>query len=97
MLQVATLEPATHAYSFWEGIPAGARSAFGRLFAASRTLRGICVVQRSVRGQDPAAMMLQLGFGPLQLVTSFAVTMSGEKGAETRAAERDRGRWRVGG
>lgn len=40
-----TLEPATHAYSFWEGIPVEGRRALGRLFVKSRTLRGIAVVQ----------------------------------------------------
>eukprot|EP00955_Chlamydomonas_euryale_P101391 365340-Chlamydomonas_euryale.AAC.12 len=40
-----TLEPATHAYSFWEGIPEAGRQAMGRLFARSRTMRGIAVVQ----------------------------------------------------
>lgn len=44
-----TLDPATHAYSFWEGVPGGARTAFGRLFAASATLTGVAVVQRAVR------------------------------------------------
>ncbi len=37
--QVASLEPATHAYTFWEGIPHEARASFGQLFARSRTLR----------------------------------------------------------
>ena len=36
--QVATLDPATHAYSFWEGVPPSGKQAFGRLFAASTTL-----------------------------------------------------------
>jgi hypothetical protein len=36
---VASLEPATHAYTFWEGIPHEARCCFGELFARSRTLR----------------------------------------------------------
>ena len=38
-LQVATLEPATHAYSFWEGVPVEGKCAFGRLFAESRTMQ----------------------------------------------------------
>lgn len=37
--QVDSLEPATHAYSFWEGVPVSGKKAFGRLFAQSRTLR----------------------------------------------------------
>ncbi|KAG1665493.1 hypothetical protein FOA52_009754 [Chlamydomonas sp. UWO 241] len=72
-----TLEPATHAYSFWEGIPADGRRALGRLFVKSRTLRGIAVVQRAMRGNEPAALMRELGFGPLMLISNFAVSMSG--------------------
>ena len=63
-MQFQTLEPATHAYSFWEGIPLEGRAAFGRLFAASRSLRGVVVVQRAMRGDEPAAVMADLGFGP---------------------------------
>ena len=37
-LQMATLDPATHAYSFWEGVPPSGKHAFGRLFASSKTL-----------------------------------------------------------
>jgi hypothetical protein len=47
--QVATLDPCTHAYSFWEGVPIDGKAAFGRLFAASRTLRAVAVVQRAIR------------------------------------------------
>ena len=39
LLQVLSLDPATHAYSFWEGVPVDAKCAFGALFAASRTLK----------------------------------------------------------
>lgn len=52
---VPTLEPATHLYSFWEGIPWEAREAVGRLVAESRTIRGIAVVQRAMRGVAPEA------------------------------------------
>ena len=38
-MQVATLEPATHAYSFWEGVPTEGKCAFGRLFAQSHTMQ----------------------------------------------------------
>lgn len=38
-IQVSSLDPATHAYSFWEGVPIEGKAAFGKLFAASRTLR----------------------------------------------------------
>lgn len=47
---IRTLEPATHLYSFWEGIPYEAREAVGRLVARSSTVRGIAVVQRGLRG-----------------------------------------------
>lgn len=38
-LQVTQLDPASHAYSFWEGVPPAAKEAFGRLFALSETLQ----------------------------------------------------------
>lgn len=72
-----TLDPATHAYSFWEGVPVDARCAFARLFAASSTLRGLAVVQRAMRGDTPEEFMRDLGFGALRLVDTFPVTMSG--------------------
>lgn len=73
-----TLDPATHAYSFWEGVPVDARVAFGSLFAASSTLRSVAVVQRSMRCPDPAAAMNEwYGFGALTLVGEFIVAMSG--------------------
>lgn len=37
--QIKTLDPATHAYSFWEGVPETSRRAFGRLFRASKSLQ----------------------------------------------------------
>jgi hypothetical protein len=36
---VQGLGGATHAYSFWEGIPQEGRGAFGRLFASSKSLK----------------------------------------------------------
>jgi hypothetical protein len=38
-VQIASLEPCTHAYSFWEGVPVSGKQAFGRLFAAARTMQ----------------------------------------------------------
>ncbi|GIL61222.1 hypothetical protein Vafri_15627 [Volvox africanus] len=81
--KVASLEPATHAYSFWEGVPPSGKEAFGKLFAKSRTLRAVAVVQRAIRGQEPAAMMRDLGFGPVLLIASFPVKMSGSGRAFT--------------
>ncbi|KAK9826092.1 hypothetical protein WJX81_001533 [Elliptochloris bilobata] len=75
--QVTSLAPATHAYSFWEGIPVGAKCAFGRLFAASQHVQAVAVVQRAMRSREPADVMAELGFGPLEIVGSFAVSMSG--------------------
>jgi len=72
-----SLDPATHVFSFWEGIPPAARAAFGRLVAASATIRGVAVVQRAARGRGPAAMMADAGFGPLRLRAAFPVAMSG--------------------
>jgi hypothetical protein len=141
--QVASLDPSTHAYSFWEGVPRDGKAAFGRLFRRSQTLKvrraqwwralarsapaqgtrcergasawagpeavrgcqqkaracrahgahlpqrpspspllralsqAVAVVQRAIRNIDPCLEMQQLGFGPLLLIKSFAVNMSG--------------------
>ncbi|GAB4814101.1 hypothetical protein N2152v2_001147 [Parachlorella kessleri] len=74
--QVTTLDPFTHAYSFWDGIPPAGKAAFGRLFAASSTLQAVAVVQHAMRG-NPEEAMLQLGFGPVELVDTLTVRMSG--------------------
>lgn len=76
---IASLEPATHAYSFWEGVPLSGKRAFGRLFRASRTLKAVAVVQRAMRGVAPEAAMAELGFGPLLLIRAFPVNMSGAR------------------
>jgi hypothetical protein len=73
--KLQSLEKATHAYSFWEGIPMSARASFGLLFRSSTSCHSVTVVQRSMR--DPAKQMLELGFGPLLLIKSFPVKMSG--------------------
>lgn len=49
--QLVSLEPATHAYAAWEGFPLEAMMAIGRLFAATRSLRAITIVQRSMRNK----------------------------------------------
>lgn len=73
-----TLNPVTHVYSFWEGVPGDAREGLGRLFQESLTAQAICVVQRAMRCDDPAEYMNDMyGFGPLELRDSFRVTMSG--------------------
>ena len=72
-----SLDPASHAYAFWEGIPPAARAAFGRLVAASKTIRCVAVVQRAARGRGPAAMMADAGFGDLRLRAAFPVPMAG--------------------
>jgi len=38
-VQVKTLEPGTHAYSFWEGVPTEGKIAFGKLFAGCTTMK----------------------------------------------------------
>lgn len=72
-----SLDPATHAYSFWEGVPVEARMGFGRLCSASKTLTCVTVVQRSMRNRDPVEEMQEYGFHGLDLVDSFRVCMSG--------------------
>ena len=64
---VATLGEATHAYSFWEGLPPDAKRGLGRLVRASGTLRAFAVVQRGIRDgpgrRGPAEELAALGFG----------------------------------
>ncbi len=38
-MQIISLDPATHAYSFWEGVPHSGKQAFGQLFRQSKTLK----------------------------------------------------------
>ena len=73
---VATLTPATHAYTFWEGVCSEARCAVGALFAASETLGAISCIQRSIR-QDPVEVLQSYGFGDVKLVATCSVAMSG--------------------
>eukprot|EP01024_Parvocaulis_polyphysoides_P035217 TRINITY_DN3116_c2_g3_i2.p1 TRINITY_DN3116_c2_g3~~TRINITY_DN3116_c2_g3_i2.p1 ORF type:complete len:347 (+),score=29.02 TRINITY_DN3116_c2_g3_i2:142-1182(+) len=79
---VSSLDPVTHAYSFWEGVPIEGRIAFGSLFAASNSLQAVAVVQRAVK-YNPVEVMCGLGFGILQLVDKFGVTMSGSRNGFT--------------
>lgn len=69
----------THVYSFWEGIPGDARAQLGTLVASSPNIRGIAVVQRSMRNESPEDLMANdYDFGPgLKLQASFPVSMSG--------------------
>ena len=50
---VRTLDPATHVYSFWEGIPPKAKGALAHLFNDSATCVALAVVQRAVRNVTP--------------------------------------------
>lgn len=73
-----TINPVTHVYSFWEGVPVDARVGLAKLFKQSRTATSICVVQRAIRHDNPAEYMDEAyGFGPLRVVDSFRVAMSG--------------------
>ncbi|GMH45995.1 hypothetical protein BSKO_13959 [Bryopsis sp. KO-2023] len=74
--EIQTLDPYTHAYSFWEGVPQTGKNAFGRLFRKSETMKGVAVVQKAFR-KDPALEMRKMGFGPLALLDSIRVSMSG--------------------
>jgi uncharacterized protein YbjQ (UPF0145 family) len=66
---------ATHAYSFWEGIPEDGKKAFGRMFSMSRTLKAAAVVQRAFRGRStPEEAMCGLGFGVVRLVGNYKVS-----------------------
>lgn len=38
-MQMESLDPATHVYSFWEGVPLSGKQGFGQLFAKSKTLK----------------------------------------------------------
>lgn len=74
---IQSLDPATHAYSFWEGIPDASRCAFGHLFRDSSTLHTVVIVQRAIR-KDPIKLMSALGFGQVELIDVInKVVMSG--------------------
>lgn len=76
--RIASLDPVTHVYSFWEGVPVDARMGLGKLFRESSTATAICVVQRAMRCKCPAEFMAnEYGFGPLRLVDRRRVSMSG--------------------
>jgi len=76
--QLSTLEPATHAYACWEGMPKTAKCALGSLFVASSTLQTVAVVQRAFR-RGPLLEMREMGFGELQLLKTFPVHLSGSQ------------------
>ena len=40
-------------------------------------MQAVAVVQRAMRQAQPAEVMAEMGFGEVQLVSSFAVSMSG--------------------
>lgn len=42
-----------------------------------RVVQAVAVVQRAMRRAEPAEVMEDLGFGPLHLIASFPVSMSG--------------------
>ena len=68
---VDTIEPATHVFSFWEGIPYDMRERVAMLCRESSTFRSIAVVQRST--PNPTEIM----GNDFVLIDSFPVTMSG--------------------
>ncbi|KIY96809.1 hypothetical protein MNEG_11153 [Monoraphidium neglectum] len=76
--RLSTLEPATHAYACWEGMPRTAKVAFGALFLASPSLQSVAVVQRAFR-RPPQAAMQELGFGELDLLKTFPVHLAGSQ------------------
>ncbi len=41
--------------------------------------QAIAVGQRAMRGRKPEVVMEDLGFGPLELVDSFSVSMAGAR------------------
>ena len=41
------------------------------------SVQAVAVVQRAIRQADPAEVMADMGFGEVELVSSFAVSMSG--------------------
>ncbi|UPR00887.1 hypothetical protein HOP50_06g42060 [Chloropicon primus] len=75
--KVRSLSPATHVYTFWEGIPTGAKEALGELFSTSGTCQAIAIVQRAVRNKDVLFYLDQFGFSDVCVATSFPVAMSG--------------------
>ena len=82
---VRTLDPATHVYTFWEGIPIAAKEALGSLFCQSKTCQAIALVQRALRSsKDESAYLSDLNFADCEVVKSFPVAMSGS-GRQFRA------------
>jgi hypothetical protein len=75
---IKSLDPATHVYSFWEGIPSVAKRALARLFTQSHTCKAIALVQRAMRTKEgPLQELHQLGFAGVEIVNTFPVKMSG--------------------
>lgn len=79
---LSSIGSTTHIYTFWEGVPADARIALGKLFRESPTTTAICVVQRAIR-HPPAEFMADYGFGRLLLVEKQKVMMSGSRSSFT--------------
>lgn len=69
----------THAYAFWEGFSAEDKRAVAALFNAY--VPYIVIVQRAMR--CPESCMADLGFAPVTLLDTIAVTMSGSGRAFT--------------
>jgi hypothetical protein len=76
--QLSTLEPATHAYAAWEGMPRTAKVAFGALFSRAKTLSHVAVAQRAFR-RSPLVEMEEMGFGALRLLKTFPVHLAGSQ------------------
>ncbi|GBF93779.1 hypothetical protein Rsub_06111 [Raphidocelis subcapitata] len=76
--QLSTLEPATHVYACWEGMPRTAKVALGGLFVAAATIQSVAVVQRAFR-RSPLLEMREMGFGDLRLLTTFPVHLAGSQ------------------
>ena len=76
----AVFQSFTHAFSFWEGVPAEERQAFGRLATASSLLQCVVVVQRKI-SSDPAVaaelMHDDYDFKALELMDTISVSMAG--------------------
>ena len=80
-VQVRSLDPCTHAYSFWEGVPVEGKAAFGALFAASRTLRSVAVVQRAIRWAADEDAWLGVGGGNAAQAQAGHVSRAVQAGA----------------
>lgn len=74
---IDSIDPATHAFTFWEGMSGESKGVIGRLFCNSETVHTIVIVQRAVRADPVAFFRDAYDFGHINLLATLNVTMAG--------------------